>query len=93
MLIRKSKKETFSYVKDHLWKKLQSWRGGLLSCAGQELLVKIVAQALPMYSIKGFLLPKSFCEELNIMIAKFWWSNDPSKLKIHWLNWHHLCKL
>lgn len=26
VLIRKSKKETFSYVKDRLWKKLQSWR-------------------------------------------------------------------
>ena len=26
VLIRKSKKETFAYVKDRIWKKLQSWR-------------------------------------------------------------------
>ena len=71
VLVRKSKKETFAYVKDRMWKKLQSWKGGLLSSAGRELLVKTVAQALPMYSMQCFLLPKSFCEELNMMIAKF----------------------
>lgn len=50
-LIRKSKKETFEYVKDMLLKKLQSWRGGILSSAGRELLVKTVAHALSKYSM------------------------------------------
>ncbi|XP_050111734.1 uncharacterized protein LOC126590290 [Malus sylvestris] len=68
--VRKSKKEMFAYVKDKVWKKLQSWKGGLLSSAGRELLVKTVAQALPMYSMQCFLVPKMFCEELNMMIAK-----------------------
>lgn len=71
VFIQKSKKETFAYVKDRLWKKLQSWRRGLLSSIGCELLVKTVAQALPMYSMKCFLQPKSFCEKLNRMIGKF----------------------
>ena len=48
---------------------------------GRELLVKTVAQALPLYSMQCFLLPKSFCEELNLLIAKFWWSGDPKKGK------------
>ena len=88
----KSKKETFTYVKERLWKKLQGWRGGFLSSAGKELLVKTVAQELPMYTMQCFLLPKSFCEELNMMIAKFWWSGEPGKHKIHWVNWRTLCK-
>ena len=92
VLVRKSKKETFAYVKDRVWKKLQSWRGGLLSSAWREILVKTVAQALPMYSIQCFLLPKTFCEDLNMLIAKFWWSGDPGKRKIHRLNWRTLCK-
>ena len=79
VLIRKSKKETFAYVKDRLWKKLHSWRGGLLSCVGNEFLVKTVAQALPTYSMQCFLLPKSCCDKLNMMIAKFWWNGDPGK--------------
>ena len=92
VLVRKSKKETFAYVKDRVWKKLQSWRGGLLSSAGREILVNTVAQVLPTYSMQCFLLPKTFCEELNMLIAKFWWSGDPGKRKIHWLNWRTLCK-
>nr|XP_028952454.1 uncharacterized protein LOC114822290 [Malus domestica] len=92
VLILKLKKETFTCVKDMVWKKLQSWRGGLLSSTGRELLVKTVAQALPLYSMQCFLLPKSFCEELNVMIAKFWWSGDPGKRKRHWLNWRYLCE-
>ena len=92
VIIRKSKKETFAYVKDRVWKKLQSWRGGLLSSAGRELLVKTVAQALPMYFMQCFLLSKSFYEELNLMIAKFWWSRDSGERKTHWLNWGYLCK-
>lgn len=32
VLIRKSKNEAFSYVKDKLWKKLQSWRGSRNAC-------------------------------------------------------------
>lgn len=79
-------------MKDRLWKQLQCWRGRLLSSAGLELLVKTVAQALPMYSMQCFLLPKSLCEELNVMIANFWWSGDPGKRKIPWLNWCQLCK-
>ncbi|BFG40546.1 hypothetical protein CerSpe_268200 [Prunus speciosa] len=39
-----------------------------------------------------FILPKSFCDELNSLIAKFWWSGDRSKRKIHWLCWQNLCK-
>ncbi|KAM2178959.1 hypothetical protein ACFX1R_033984 [Malus domestica] len=27
-----------------------------------------------------------------MMIAKFWWSGDPRKRKIRWLNWRVLCK-
>lgn len=36
VFIRKSKKETFAYVKYHLWKKLNGWRGGFLSSAGKK---------------------------------------------------------
>lgn len=43
----KSKKTTFAYINDRLWKKLNGWRGSLLSCDGKEILIKTVAQAVP----------------------------------------------
>ncbi|KAJ8641777.1 hypothetical protein MRB53_018471 [Persea americana] len=38
-----------------------------------------------------FKLPKSFCDEVNAMIAKFWWGSSSSGGKIHWKHWQKLC--
>ncbi|XP_050125540.1 uncharacterized protein LOC126602671 [Malus sylvestris] len=43
VLTSKSKKATFTYIKDRLWKKLNGWRGSLLSSARKEILIKAVA--------------------------------------------------
>lgn len=69
VFVGKLKKATFAYMKDRLWKKLNGWRGSLLSSAGKEILIKTVAQAVPLYTMQTFLLPKSFFEKLNQMVA------------------------
>ncbi|KAM2668186.1 hypothetical protein EV2_019801 [Malus domestica] len=70
--VGKAKKETFSYLKDWLWKKLNGWKGSLLSSAGKEILIKIVAQAIPIYTMQTFMLTKTLCDELNQLVAQYW---------------------
>ena len=41
-LIKQAKYNTFSYLKDRVWKKLQGWKGLLLSRASKEVLIKAV---------------------------------------------------
>jgi hypothetical protein len=48
-MVGRRKKETFGYVKDRIWKKINSWRGRALSKAGKEVMVKSVLQAIPSY--------------------------------------------
>lgn len=43
---------------------------------GNELLIKIVAQLVPIYIRHTFLLPKTLCKKLNQMVAQYWWRND-----------------
>lgn len=38
-----------------------------------------------------FLLPKYFYDELNKMVAKFWWNDVDDSRKIHWISWDRLC--
>lgn len=45
----------------------------MLSGAGKEILVRVCAQALPNYAMNCFLLPKTFCDDLHQLFAKFWW--------------------
>lgn len=38
-----------------------------------------------------FLLPKSLCNELEGIIARFWWGKG--KKGIHWCTWKEVCDL
>lgn len=53
--------------------KLAGWKGKLLFMGGREILIKAVAQAIPMYTMSCFQLPQSLCEDLERMMRNFWW--------------------
>ena len=58
-----------------------------MSSAGKEVLVKAVAQAIPVYSISCFKLPRGLCEHLNTLVRKFWWGSKNGHRKPHWVSW------
>ena len=71
-LIGRAKYNTFSFLKDRIWKKLQGWKGMLLFRAGKEILITAVAQSLPTYTMSVFQIPLKLCDELDALCAKFW---------------------
>jgi hypothetical protein len=77
-MIGRNKKALFGYLKDRMWKKIQSWSGKHLSKAGREVLVKSVAQAIPSYCMSSLLLPESLGEELEKIINSLWWGSNKS---------------
>ena len=89
-LVGWKKYHTFSFIKDRVWKKLQGWKGKMLSRAGKEILIKAVAQSIPTYTMSVFQLPAKLCEELQALCARFWWGQVGNERKIHWLSWEKL---
>ncbi|XP_024164131.1 uncharacterized mitochondrial protein AtMg00310-like [Rosa chinensis] len=85
------KTTTFAYIKERLGGKLKHWQGKLLSEAGKDILIRVVAQALPNYAISVFQLTKNFCEDLQQMCARFRWGSITDQKKIHWKKWDDLC--
>ena len=67
--------------------KVQGWIANTVSMAGKEVLVKAVAQAVPVFSMSCFKLPRGLCEHLNMLIQKFWWGSKEGKRKPHWVSW------
>lgn len=59
---------------------------------GKEILIKAIAQAIPVYTMSCFKIPSSICDDINKIYAKFWWGSSGDKKKIHWRNWKFLCK-
>lgn len=58
---------------------------------GKEVLIKSVAQSIPTYIISCFRVPKTLCDELHSMMARFWWGSTNTKRKIHWKKWSQVC--
>ena len=72
-LIGKSKKQVFVEIKEKVGKKLSGWKKKMLLMGGKEILIKVVVQAVPTYTMGYFLLPKSLYEDLEGMMRNFWW--------------------
>ena len=60
-----SKFGAFKYLKDRLRNKVKGWIEKTISFQGKEVLVKSVAQTVPVFSMSCFKLPRGLCEHLN----------------------------
>ena len=91
-IIGKTKIEVFAGIKERVGRKLSGWKEKILSIGGREILIKVVAQVIPTYTMSCFQLPKGLCDEIESMTRKFWWGQRDQESKVAWLSWRKLCK-
>jgi ribonuclease HI len=90
-MVGRSKKATFNFIKDRVWRKINSWSSKSLSKAGREVLIKSVLQAIPSYVMGIFLIPSTIIDAIEKMMNTFWWGHSGANNKgIHWLSWEKL---
>ena len=65
------KKQSFGYIREMIWHKMQGWKERLLSQGGREVLIKAKLQAMPTYTMACFKLPKSLYKDIESLIRKF----------------------
>ncbi|KAA3485024.1 reverse transcriptase-like protein [Gossypium australe] len=70
---------------------IESWNCHFLSMGGKEVFVKAVLQAIPIYVMQCFELPKALCHALKGIMNKSWWANGKAGKGIHWCSWKDLC--
>lgn len=63
LLVGKGKKKAFHRILDQVGQKIVGRKGKLLTTAGREILIKVVAQATPTYTMNCFKLLDSLCNE------------------------------
>ena len=85
--VGQSKNGTFKYLRDRVWERIKGWMEKLLSVAGKEVLIKSVAQALPVFSMSCFRLPRGLCGSITSLIRQFWWGSKRGKRKPCWVAW------
>lgn len=59
--------------------KIQGWKQNTM--AGNEILIKAVAQAISTYPMNIFRFPATGCGDFDSLLARFWWGekNDEKK--------------
>lgn len=89
----KNKREKFGKVKENVMNRVQGWNTHMLSKTGKTTLIKTVVQSIPCYTMTTFLISKSICNEMDLIIQKFWWQvNSMSSGYFAFKNWKDICK-
>lgn len=65
--------------------KIKGRREKFLSQADKDILIKVVLQAIPSYSMSILKYPNSLCKKIMTHLAKFWWAGSGKENGIHWV--------
>jgi hypothetical protein len=90
--VGRSKSGAFKYLKDRISKRIQGWLEKLLSAGGKDVLIKSVVQAIPIFSMACFKLPRGLCQYINALVRKSWWGSKEGERKPSWVSWKEMCK-
>ena len=90
-MVGRKKKTSLNFIKDRVWGKFQGWKEKLLLQVGKEVLLKAVVQVIPTFVMSCFRLPIGLCQDIEMLIQKFWWGQRGDRRKIHWTKWEVLC--
>jgi hypothetical protein len=87
-------KKTFKFIKEGIWKKINSWSSKCLSQASREVLERSVLQAITSYILSIFLIPIIVSYDIENILNLFWWGHNRAQSKgIHWISWERFCIL
>jgi hypothetical protein len=75
--------DCFKHFIERIIQRIYGWKEKQLSIKGKEILLKTVAQAIPVYAMSVFQIPKGVCKSMMDAIAKFWWGDDDNSNKMH----------
>lgn len=82
--VRQSKMQTFNFISESMWRRVQGWSDRPMSRPGREIMLKSVAQAILTYITSCFLLPDGVCESMRKTISIHWWGMEGGRKKMHW---------
>ncbi|GAA0139843.1 hypothetical protein LIER_01312 [Lithospermum erythrorhizon] len=87
----RSRKEVFCYIIRRVEERVRGWKGKLLSQVGKKVLIKSITSAIPNYVINYFQLLRGTIDNLNSVMAKFYWASSEGEKGIYWKAWDSLC--
>lgn len=73
LIMGKYSMRDFIKLRDRVQVRLERWQNKLLSKASKSTLIKSIIQAILIYNISTFKIPKGICDDLDALVKWFWW--------------------
>lgn len=70
-MVGRKKLSSFNKIKLRVRRKISNWQSKMFSKCGKEVLIKDVAQAVPVYATSVFKLPMGLCDDIQKAITRF----------------------
>jgi hypothetical protein len=64
---------SFQFPVDRVCQIINGWKEKILSSRGKEMLIKEIAQAIPVYALSVFKIPKQIFKGIILAMPNFWW--------------------
>jgi hypothetical protein len=75
--------DCFLYLIEKVIARINGWKEKSLSMGGKEVLLKAIAQAMPVFAMTGFKIPKNVCKGITDAILQLWWVDDDDHRRMH----------
>jgi hypothetical protein len=75
-IVGADRSDRFLHFVERIILRINGWKEKLLSIGGKEILLKAIAQAIPVYAMSVFQIPKGVCKRMMDAISRFWWGDD-----------------
>ncbi|KAL4298146.1 hypothetical protein GQ457_12G019110 [Hibiscus cannabinus] len=89
--VGKNKTNIFGFLNEKVDDRVSGWTKRLLSFGGREIFLKSVAQALPLYIMSCYLLPRTITDRITSSMRRYWWSGKLSERGWPLLAWDKIC--
>jgi hypothetical protein len=64
---------SFQFPVDRVCQIINGWKEKILSSRGKEMLIKEIAQAIPVYALSVFKIPKQIFKGIILAMSNYWW--------------------
>jgi hypothetical protein len=75
---------------DRVIARISGCKEKMMSLGGKQILIKSIAQAIPVFAMMVFKITKNICKGISDAISQFWWGDEEEQKHMHWKAWWKL---
>lgn len=84
LVIGRAKKDIFGFISEAVTKRVANWKNEFLSPKDNEVLIKSIISAMPVYAMSCLKIPSQIGKEIEQQATRIWWASEVNKAtKIH----------